>query len=157
MEFGSIERTVHVDASPDVVFEVVSSPEHIRDWWSAETAISPESGSHGELVWRDEESGRCDTARITVVDADPPRMFAFRWTHLPGDVLTAEETALLVVFELLPADGGGTLLRMTETGFREQGWEAAVLEEQYRAHEQGWAFYLPRLAAVAHGRSAVRP
>ena len=41
---------------------------------------------------------------------------------------------------------GGTLLKMTESGFREMGWEAAVLEEQYREHSSGWDFYLPRLA-----------
>ena len=35
MEFGSIERELHIEASPEVVFEVLSSPEHIRDWWSA--------------------------------------------------------------------------------------------------------------------------
>jgi hypothetical protein len=35
---------------------------------------------------------------------------------------------------------------MTETGFRERGWEAAVLEEQYREHEAGWDHFLPRLA-----------
>jgi hypothetical protein len=50
-----------------------------------------------------------------------------------------------VVFEL-EADGDGTLLRMTETGFRERGWEAAVLEEAYRDHSTGWDFHLARLA-----------
>ncbi len=35
---------------------------------------------------------------------------------------------------------------MTETGFREMGWEVAVLEQQYQEHVTGWDFYLPRLA-----------
>jgi hypothetical protein len=35
---------------------------------------------------------------------------------------------------------------MTETGFREQGREAAVLEEHYRDHVRGWDVFLPRLA-----------
>ena len=34
MEYGSIEREIHVDASPEVVFEVVSRPEHIAQWWT---------------------------------------------------------------------------------------------------------------------------
>jgi hypothetical protein len=38
---------------------------------------------------------------------------------------------------------------MTETGFREMGWEVAVLEQQYREHCEGWDHYLPRLAAYA--------
>ena len=53
-----------------------------------------------------------------------------------------------MTFELA-AHGAGTLLRMTETGFREMGWEVAVLEEQYRDHSTGWDHFLPRLVAYA--------
>ena len=71
-------------------------------------------------------------------------MFSFRWTHPAGEA-AAEGNSLLVTFELTPS-GDGTLLRMTETGFREMGWEAAVLEQQYQEHVTGWDFFLPRLA-----------
>ena len=81
---------------------------------------------------------------FTVVDVRPPHTFSFRWTHPAGEV-AGEGNSLLVTFELTPADGG-TVLRMTETGFRERGWEVAVLEQQYREHEAGWDHFLPRLA-----------
>ena len=45
---------------------------------------------------------------------------------------------------------------MTETGFREMGWEAAVLEQQYREHNTGWDYYMPRLAPYV-ATSARRP
>jgi hypothetical protein len=45
---------------------------------------------------------------------------------------------------------------MTETGFREMGWEAAVLEQQYQDHVTGWAFYLPRLEPYAQKLEAQR-
>ena len=51
-----------------------------------------------------------------------------------------------MTFDLVPS-GAGTLLRFSETGFREKGWEAAVLEEQYADHASGWDFFLPRLVA----------
>ena len=38
------------------------------------------------------------------------------------------------------------MLRLTETGFREMGWEVAVLEQQYQEHISGWDFYLSRVA-----------
>jgi hypothetical protein len=38
---------------------------------------------------------------------------------------------------------------MTETGFREMGWEVAVLEEQYREHVDGWNHFLSRLVDYA--------
>ena len=79
-----------------------------------------------------------------LVDAQPPRLFSFRWTH-PADQQAVAGNSLLVTFDLLPS-GCGTLLKMTERGFRELGWEVAVLEQQYREHVTGWDFYLPRLA-----------
>jgi len=154
MEFGSIEREIYVEAPPETVFDVVSSPDHIRDWWSAETDVEPVPGGTGELTWRDEASGRVDVVPITVVDAQPPHRFSFRWTHEAGEV-AAETNSMLVTFELSPS-GTGTALRLTETGFRERGWEIAVLEEAYNDHVQGWDFYLPRIAEVA-ARSASSP
>lgn len=151
MEHGSIQRELRIDATPDVVFDVVSSPEHIADWWSADTSIEATVGSIGELVWTDAETGRCDVARIEVADAQPPRLFSFRWTH-DADGPLRPSNSMLVTFELTPDGDGGTVLRMTETGFREQGWEAAVLEAQYNDHVQGWAFYLPRLQVRAESR-----
>ena len=41
------------------------------------------------------------------------------------------------------------MLRLTETGLRERGWEIAVLEEAYHEHVIGWDFYLPRIAERA--------
>ena len=147
MEYGTIEREVHIDASPEVVFDVISSPEHIREWWSAETEIEPVAGSTGELTWRDAASGRVDVVPITVIDVRPPRLFSFRWTHGPGETPTPSNS-LLVTFELSPS-GTGTVLRLTETGFRERGWDIAVLEEAYHDHVTGWDFYLPRIAERA--------
>lgn len=63
--------------------------------------------------------------------------------------------SLLVTFELTPS-GGGTLLRLTESGFREMGWEVAALEQQYQEHVAGWDFFLPRLAAYV-AMLGVRP
>jgi uncharacterized protein YndB with AHSA1/START domain len=147
MEHGTIEREVHIEAPPEVVFDVISQPEHIRDWWSAETDIEPVSGSASELTWRDEASGRVDVVPITVVDVEPPHRFSFRWTQGRDEVATPSNS-LLVTFELSPS-GGGTVLRLTETGFRERGWEIAVLEEAYQDHVTGWDFYLPRIAERA--------
>ncbi len=152
MEYGTIEREVHIEAVPDVVFEVISSPEHIRDWWSATTEIEPVTGSTSELTWRDEVSGRVDVVPITVIDVNPPHLFSFRWTQGPGETPTPSNS-LLVTFELSPS-GTGTVLRLTETGFRERGWEVAVLEEAYRDHVTGWDFYVPRIAECAVRRVA---
>ncbi|WP_432824245.1 SRPBCC family protein [Dactylosporangium sp. CA-092794] len=143
MEFGTIEREVFIEASPEVVFEVVSSPEHLKQWWPDDAHYDMTPGAPGEIVFGDRDAGGA-VVSFTVVDARPPTMFAFRWTHPAGEP-AAEGNSLLVTFDLAPSRGG-TLLKMTETGFREMGWEVALLEQQYRDHVTGWDFYLPRIA-----------
>jgi uncharacterized protein YndB with AHSA1/START domain len=143
MEFASIEREVYIEASPDVVFEVVSNPDHVKQWWPDDARYEPTPGSVGEVVFGDPDAGG-GVAAFTVVDARPPWLFSFRWTHPAGEA-AAEGNSLLVTFALTPS-GSGTRLTMTETGFRAMGWETAVLEQQYREHVHGWDFFLPRLA-----------
>ena len=143
MEFGSIEREIYVEASPEVLFEVVSSPEHVKQWWPDDARYDLVPGAAGEIVFGDPAAGG-GIASFTVVDVRPPSLFSFRWTHPAGEN-AAEGNSLLVTFDLRPS-GSGTVLRMTETGFREQGWEVAVLEQQYRDHVTGWDAFLPRLA-----------
>ena len=151
MEYGTIERELHIEAAPEVVFEVLTSPEYIRDWWSAETEFEPAAGAAGRFTWTDANTGRQDVTPFTVVEVDPPQRFSFRWSY-DGDV-AAPGNSLLVTFDLVPS-AAGTTVRFSETGYRERGWEAAVLEAQYNDHRQGWDFYLPRLVAVANRRAA---
>jgi uncharacterized protein YndB with AHSA1/START domain len=146
MEFGTIEREIHIDASPEVVFDVVSRPEHLREWWPDEAEFRAEPGGAGRIGFGDPAQGRT-WVQVVVVDAVPPRLFSFRWTHEEGESAAAGNS-LLVVFELEPA-GTGTRLRMTESGFRERGWDEAKVAAEYAEHAASWEFYLPRLSAYA--------
>ncbi len=143
MEYGTLEREIFVEASPEVVFEVVSSPDHLQQWWPDEAHYEPVPGSTGEIVFGDPAAGG-KAVPFTVVDSRPPRTFTFRWTQ-PADETAVDGNSLLVTFDLTPSNGG-TLLRMTESGFREMGWEIAVLEHEYQDHRTGWDFFLGRLA-----------
>ena len=145
MEFGSIERELFIEASPEVVFDVVSSAEHVREWWPHEARFEAVPGDSGEIVFG--EHGGERTVSLTVVEVQPPELFSFRWTHPEGEP-AREGNSLLVTFRLTPTRGG-TLLRMTESGFREMGWNAALLEQQYHEHVTGWRYYLPRIAPCA--------
>lgn len=147
MEYASIEREIHIDAPPEVVFDVISQPEHVREWWSAESDVQPVAGAAGELVWADGDDPRAHVVPMTVIVAEPPRLFSFRWTHPAGESAT-EGNSNLVTFELVPS-GTGTLLRLSETGFRERGWEAAVLEDTYLDHGAGWNNFVPLIKACA--------
>jgi uncharacterized protein YndB with AHSA1/START domain len=149
MEYGSIEREIHVDAAPEVVYEVITMPEHLRQWWPDEAELEPVPGSTGVVSFGDRSTPEAHVVPLTVVEAVPPRLFSFRWAYDQGAAATPTNS-LLVTFELVPS-GAGTLLRLTEGGFRERGWEAAVLEEQYREHVTGWDHFLPRLVTYVDG------
>jgi uncharacterized protein YndB with AHSA1/START domain len=154
MEYGSIEREIHVDAAPEVVYEVISTAEHLREWWPDEAELTPVPGATGFVTFGDSASPDANVVPLTVVEADPPRRFSFRWVY--DAVETAAPTnSLLVSFDLAPS-GAGTLLRLRETGFREKGWEAAALEEQYRDHVTGWDYFLPRLVTYVTRLASAR-
>lgn len=154
MEHGSIEKQIRIAASPQVVYEVVSSPEHIARWWSDVADFEPAPGARGVLGWDAKAHTRPTTVNITIVETVPGERFRFRWVHPDGEAAT-EHNSMLVTFALSP-DGDGTLLTVTEEGMREQGWEAAVLEEYYRSHDDGWTRHLADLARYAAQLAATR-
>jgi uncharacterized protein YndB with AHSA1/START domain len=153
MEYGSIERELRIDATPEVVYAVISSPEHLCEWWPDGAELDPVPGATGAITFGDPTAPDAAIVPLTVLEADPPRRFAFRWAYDEGPA--TETNSFLVTFDLVPS-GDGTLLRFKETGFRERGWEAAVLEEAYLDHVRGWDHFLPRLVTYAN-RLVARP
>lgn len=144
MEYGTIERVIDVNASPEIVFAVVSQPEHLRAWWPDDANFEPLVGSEGQFVFQHEDHSAPYVATFTVVDLDAPRRFAFRWVYDEG-ATPGPDNSLLVSFDLAP-EGEGTRVTMTETGFRELGWALAELEHAYQEHSSGWDYFLARLA-----------
>ena len=153
MQFQTIEREIHIDASPEVVFDVVSSPEPSAGVVAGRRAVR--TGRPGD---------RARSSSVTARGWDSRYSSPLSTRYRRGRSRSAGRTrrtslrpsgnSLLVIFELAPA-GDGTLLRMTESGFRERGWDAAVLEHQYEEHVTGWDFYL-RPAEAVRGDLLVR-
>ncbi|GAB2645020.1 SRPBCC family protein [Kribbella swartbergensis] len=135
MDQRVIEREIRIDATPEVVYEVISTPEHLRAWWPDDADVEPRAGATGSVSF-----GPDKVVPLTVVEADPPRRFSFRWAYEEGESASATNS-LLVTFDLVPS-GAGTLLRFSETGYD----EAAKPDEVYRDHAAGWDHFLPRLA-----------
>jgi uncharacterized protein YndB with AHSA1/START domain len=134
----SIARELKIDASPEVVYEVISTPEHLREWWPDEANVVATPGAVGSITF-----GPDGVVPLTVVEADPPRRFSFRWAH-PADEAASAANSVLATFDLVP-DGDGTLLKFVETGFD----EAARSDDEFKDHTTGWDHFLPRLTPYA--------
>lgn len=141
----TIEHEIHIDATPEVVFDVISSPDHLAQWFPDHAELDPVPGGAGEFRFNTPDGEQ--VAPVTVVDAQPYTVFSFRWSQDEGEPATATNS-LLVRFELQPA-GSGTLLRMTESGFDGRGLDDARVLADYEDHTQGWAQIMPRIAPYA--------
>lgn len=151
-ELGSITRSMEIEAPADVVYEVISSPAHLVKWWPDEAAVTPAAGESGTLTFEESNScGTAETVSITVVEAQPHHRFAFRWVYDDAeDTSATPENSLLVVFEITATrDRRSTWLHMTESGFRDRGWNDARALQEHSEHSRGWDHHLSRLRAYA--------
>ena len=92
-----IQRDVLIAAPPEVVWEVVTEPEHVTEWFS-DAAFEARPGATGTI----------STFEIRIEEVEPPRRFSFRWE------------GLLVEFTLT-AEDGQTRLSLVESGFEGRG------------------------------------
>jgi uncharacterized protein YndB with AHSA1/START domain len=140
----SVEREILIEASPEVVWGVITEPEQISRWFSDDADVDALAGADGTLTWRPGGRGRekeFDTiVPIRVVEAEPFRRFSFRWNH-PKGARPDENNSALVEFSLIE-EADGTRLRVVESGIdavtRDEAGKARYLED----HEQGWEKHL---------------
>jgi uncharacterized protein YndB with AHSA1/START domain len=141
-----IERDVVVAVPPERLWEVLTRPEHIREWFmDSEVDLRP----GGAIVLTSEEFGKI---HAVVEKVDPPRTFSYRWARHP-DVPVAEGTATLVEFTLTP-EGDSTRLRVVETGFASTDAVKVDQERHAQANRQGWLEVLDAIRRHAEQRTS---
>lgn len=142
-----IERETTIAASPARVWELITTAEHLGTWFGdagAELDLRP----GGALALRWEQYG---TVHGRVEAVEPQRRFAFRWTIIgrDDDAAFREETSTLVEFTLAEADGGGTTLRVVESGFAGLATNDAERRQRHEDNTRGWADELDELRRYA--------
>jgi uncharacterized protein YndB with AHSA1/START domain len=143
----SVEREILIEATPEVVWGVITEPEQISRWFSDEADVEGRAGADGTLTWKPGgRGGDRDSdliVPIRVVAAEPFRRFSFRWSH-PDGTEPDESNSALVEFSLIE-EADGTRLRVLESGI-----DAVAHGEDGRAryledHEQGWEKHLSEM------------
>lgn len=145
---NSIEREILIEAPVEVVWSVVTQPDHINEWFADASEVDLRAGGSGRLVWNGGRSGSRGEADIRVQAVEPPRLFSFRWVY-PQGADPQEGNSALVEFTLIPEGGGATRLRVVESGFTALDWAEEKKAEYVTNHAEGWAGHLERLAGYA--------
>lgn len=138
---SSVSRSIHVDAPPARVFEVLTREDLVARWFGQRASLPDlRVGGEGTLGWDGQ-----DDVPLRVAAYDPPRTFAFTWTGCGEPI--RDDNALTATFTLVP-DGAGTLLTVVETGFDRLGDDTLRMLEDHRG---GWTSELDELVALVHG------
>jgi uncharacterized protein YndB with AHSA1/START domain len=125
-----------IAAPPSRVFDAVSTPALLDEWWTIRSTGRPTLGATYEL-----DFGPGYFWKAEVTRAEPGSAFELRLTSAD-----AEWTGTTVGFELAPS-GDGTQVR-----FSHRGWPAA--SAHYRISNHCWAMYLRILRRhLEHGES----
>ena len=93
-----VERDVVFPAEPDEVWEALTDPARLEEWFATEAELDATPGGEGVFRWGDGEE-----RRATVREAEPEERLVLDWDD-GGEV----------VIELEPVEGG-TRLHVVET------------------------------------------
>jgi uncharacterized protein YndB with AHSA1/START domain len=151
----SVEREILIEASPEVVWGVITEPEQISRWFSDEAEVEGRAGADGTLTWRPGGRGGAKDFEmivpIRVVEAEPFRRFSFRWNHPQG--AGADESNSALVEFILTEEAGGTRLRVVESGVEAVTHDAEGRARYLENHERGWERHLGEMLDYVASKS----
>lgn len=139
-----IERDIEIAAPIEVVWRTITEPEQIRRWFSDAAEIEAHQGAAGTLTFEGDRTGEPLVVNITVVAADRPHRFSFRWIH-PAGVTPTAENSVLVTFTLTERGAERTQLRVAETGIEGLDWPDEEKTRYVDQHRHGWQTYGDKL------------
>ena len=143
MRIPTIERDIEIEAPVDVVWRTVTEPEQIGKWLSDAVELEPRPGAVGTLTFR-ADTDAPHVVDITVVAAERPHRFSFRWCYPPGERATADNSTL-VTFTLTADGDARTRLRVVESGLDQLDWTDADKQKFADEHRHGWQVQGDRL------------
>jgi uncharacterized protein YndB with AHSA1/START domain len=97
-EAVQVEREIVVPEPPDDVWEALTEPEQLEEWFATEVELDARPGGTGVFRW-----GNGEERRAAVREAQEPRRLVLEWEDGGEVVLELDEVP------------GGTLVRVTES------------------------------------------
>ncbi len=135
----SIVLEIETPASPDQAWRAVTEPVEVAEWFADVTPVDG-IGSPYRIDFGD---GSAVEGRIRALDPGHLLAYTWRWTADEGGPTT------LVTWEVEPADGGGSRIRLTHDGWSEAGADEDTRDD----HADYWDSYLGSLEELLAGES----
>ncbi|MGA7745622.1 MAG: SRPBCC domain-containing protein [Candidatus Aquilonibacter sp.] len=126
---ADIMHLVKIAVPPERVYEALTTPEGIRNWWTRDADLDTVAGGTGTFRFH----GGNDVTAVAVRELEPPLHVMWKTTSS----FRPEWKGTTIVFDLR-VDAGGTVL-----SFAHRGFEAA--DERYAMTTTGWGKYLQNL------------
>jgi uncharacterized protein YndB with AHSA1/START domain len=92
-----VRREIVFPAEPAEVWEALTVPERLEDWFATEVELEPRPGGSGVFRW-----GNGEERHASIEEVDPERLLTLRWEDGGGEVVftlepVPEGTRLVVV------------------------------------------------------------
>lgn len=143
MSKHTIQRDIEIEAPVEVVWRTITEPELIRTWFADAVDVEARPGAVGSLTFR-ADTDTPNIVGITVVAADPPHRFSYRWVYPPGERAT-KTNSTLVTFTLVADGDERTRLRVVESGLDQMDMADDEKQKFLEEHRHGWQVQGDRL------------
>lgn len=137
-----IEREISIQAPIATVWDVITKPEYISQWFGSQVEIDVRPGGKGKLIWSEDVE-----APLEIVEVEKPHRFSFLWIA-PDEETKATQQQTLVAFRLTE-DGAQTKLYFIESGFEKLTIPAEQKAALIANHTPGWGDFLSKLQSCA--------
>ena len=137
-----IEREISIQAPIATVWEVITRPAYISQWFGSLAELDLRPGGKGTLSW-----GEDLEAPLEIVAVEKPHLFSFLWVA-PDEETKPTHQQTLVEFRLTE-DGAQTKICFTESGFEQLAMTAEQQANLIAKHTPGWGDFLSSLQRCA--------
>jgi uncharacterized protein YndB with AHSA1/START domain len=134
-----IERELHIEARPEIVFAFFTDATHFLRWQGIEANLDPTPGGEYRVLLNNQG----DRIAGRFIEVVPHSRVVYTWGWEQGGVAAVPAASTTVEVTLEP-EGAGTRLRMVHRGLPD-------VPEVTGSHLDGWSYYLLRLAKVIAG------
>jgi uncharacterized protein YndB with AHSA1/START domain len=124
-----IMHIVKIHASPERVYQALTTPEAIRNWWTRDAVLDSRIGGTGEFGFLE----RPNITKVSVAELTAPVHVG--WKTISAGAPGWDGTT--ITFDLR-ADGSDTALAFAHRGFKQA-------DGAYAATTTGWGYYLVSL------------